>query len=248
MKRVLVLLVAILGFSHSPSVSAEEAWSFKLVPYIWGAGLSGDVATLPGVPEAEVDLSFTDILKNLNFAAFAVAEARRGDFFLRGDLSYASITADAETPGPLFSGAELTSKTFMSGLAAGYTLRRGPGYQLDAFAGFRVWVIDTELELDGGILAGRTVSESETFFDPVVGASASYRFASDWSIAASGSIGGFGVGSDLEWGFTTGITYHAGESWGIVAGYRYLAVDYEKGDFVFDVAQHGPLLGVVLEF
>lgn len=240
--------LGLLALLHAQPALAADEWTFKLVPYGWLAGLSGDVATLPGAPEAEIDLSFGDILKNLDFAAFALGEARHGDFFLRGEVSYAKITADANTPGPLFSGAEVTSETLMGGLAAGYTIRRGASYQVDAFAGARLWAIDTKLQLAGGLLAARSVSESETFVDPIVGTSASYRLARDWSIAATGSIGGFGVGSDFEWSVTGGVTYHAGESWGIVAGYRYLAVDYERGDFVFDVSQHGPLLGAILEF
>ena len=32
------------------------------------------------------------------------------------------------------------------------------------------------------------------------------------------------------------------------AGYRYLKVDYDDGDYLLDVAFHGPFLGVVFEF
>jgi len=227
---------------------ADDGWTFKLIPYAWLTGLSGNVATLPGAPEAEIDLSFRDILENLDVAAFAFGEARHGDLFFRGEFTYAKISTDADTPGPLFSGADLTAKTFMAGLAGGYTLMRGPEYQIDAFAGFRVWSIDTKLRLNRGLLAPRKVSDSETFVDPVVGASVGYRFAPDWSIAASASIGGFGAGADLEWGGTAIVTYHVSENWGVVAGYRYLAVDYEKGDFVFDVEQQGPQIGLLFEF
>jgi hypothetical protein len=227
---------------------AADEWSFRLIPYVWMSGLSGDVATIPGAPEADIDMSFGDILENLDFAAFVVGEARRGDLFLRGEVSYAKISNGAATPGPLFSGADVTAETFFGGLAAGYTINRGAAHQVDAFAGFRYWVIDTELDLSAGVLPGQSVSETESFVDPLVGLSASYMISPDWSIAASGTIGGFGVGADLEWGFTTGITYHAGENWGVIAGYRYLAVDYDHGDFVYDVAQHGPFLGAVFDF
>jgi hypothetical protein len=33
-----------------------------------------------------------------------------------------------------------------------------------------------------------------------------------------------------------------------VLGYRYLAVDYSDDRFVYDMVQHGPLLGVVFDY
>ncbi len=67
-------------------------------------------------------------------------------------------------------------------------------------------------------------------------------------MAVLGSVGGFGVAADLEWSLTGGVTYHAGETWGVSLGYRYLSVDYSDDGFVYDVAQHGPLLGLVFDF
>ena len=40
------------------------------------------------------------------------------------------------------------------------------------------------------------------------------------------------MAADLEWSMTGGVTYHAGENWGVVLGYRYLAVDYSDVGFV----------------
>jgi hypothetical protein len=34
----------------------------------------------------------------------------------------------------------------------------------------------------------------------------------------------------------------------MVAGYRAMSVDYENGDFVFDVVQHGPVIGGEFRF
>jgi hypothetical protein len=109
-------------------------------------------------------------------------------------------------------------------------------------------VIDTDLDLDAGRLPSQSISHTEAFVDPIVGASFNYQLAPDWSVAVSGSVGGFGVAADLEWSMTGGVTHHAGKTWGVVLGYRYLAIDYSDDGFVYDVAQHGPLLGVVFDF
>ena len=230
------------------AAQAEDAWTFKLVPYVWMTGLSGDVGTLPPAPPANIDLSFRDVLENLDMAAFVVGEARHGDFFLVGEMTYAKLSTDGKTPGPFFSGVDLTATTFMAGLGAGYTLNRGERHRIDAWAGARIWSIDTELKLKPGILAGQKASDSKTFVDPVVGAMLSFDIAPDWILNASGSIGGFGAAADLEWGVTGSVTYQISDTWGVVAGYRYLAVDYDRNGFVFDVSQSGPLIGTVISF
>jgi hypothetical protein len=35
-----------------PGVASAADWEFKLAPYLWFAGLEGDVATIPGEPSA----------------------------------------------------------------------------------------------------------------------------------------------------------------------------------------------------
>ena len=69
-----------------------------------------------------------------------------------------------------------------------------------------------------------------------------------WTMAASGSIGGFGAAADLEWGFTTVVTYDLGENWGMAAGYRFLSVDYDRNGVKYDTNQYGPLVGVYFHF
>lgn len=244
------IAVAFAIMMTTPQVAAadDDTWSFKVLPYVWLSGLKGDVATLPGAPPASIDLSFGDVLENLDIAGFLVAEASYGDVFFLSELSYAAVSGGSGTSGPFFTGADLESRTFQGSLAAGYTVDRGPTHEIGVFGGFRAWVIDTELKLTGGLLGPRTISEKESFIDPIIGLRANHRFADDWSVSASGSIGGFGVGADLEWGASVGVTYHAGDSWGVVVGYRHLSVDYSDGTYLYDVDQSGPLIGAMFAF
>ncbi len=248
MKHPRLLALTVSGCLLATPALAADDWTFTLAPYVWMPALSGDVSTLPGAPVANIDLSFRDILENLDFAAFAAGEARRGDFFVRGEMSYTSVTSSAGTPGPLFSGARVTSKTFIGGLAPGYTFFRNPSTEIEAFAGFRYWWIDTDLTLRAGALPRQSVSDSKSFVDPIVGLSFGHQFTERWAIGTSASVGGFGVAADFEWGFTTALTYQAGENWAVAVGYRHLSVDYDKNGFVYDVDQTGPLVGLVFEF
>ena len=55
-------------------------------------------------------------------------------------------------------------------------------------------------------------------------------------------------GADLDWDVAAAIGYRCNDGISVLAGYRALGVDYEKGDFVFDVVQEGPIFGVVMNF
>jgi opacity protein-like surface antigen len=45
-----------------------------------------------------------------------------------------------------------------------------------------------------------------------------------------------------------GAGYQLSSSWSAFAGYRYLSVDYNKDGFVYDIDQHGPMLGAIYRF
>ena len=63
-----------------------------------------------------------------------------------------------------------------------------------------------------------------------------------------GGIGGFGVGSDLGWDLFGGVGYEVNDHISIVGGYRGLGVDYDDGDFLFDIVEHGPIISGVVRF
>jgi hypothetical protein len=91
--------------------------------------------------------------------------------------------------------------------------------------------------------------------DPVVGARIRHQLAPGKELRLEGDVGGFGAGSDFSW--QTVATYGfdmncLGKPLHTVIGYRALSVDYsENGRFGkngLDVVQHGPVLGVTLNW
>ena len=100
-----------------------------------------------------------------------------------------------------------------------------------------------------------------------IGAAMAYRFAEagadlvlvDVNLAGleavKSDVGGFGVGSDFSWQVvaTYGFDVNCfGTPLHTVIGYRALAVDYSEdgpyGENVLDIVQHGPLMGVTLQW
>jgi hypothetical protein len=68
-------------------------------------------------------------------------------------------------------------------------------------------------------------------------------YATGW-----GMIGGFGAGSDLTWDVMAAVGYEITDRVAAIGGYRALSVDYSDDGFLFDVVQHGPILGVRIAF
>ena len=55
-------------------------------------------------------------------------------------------------------------------------------------------------------------------------------------------------GADIDWDVAAGLGYHFNDTWSAVLGYRALGVDYTNDDFVYDIVEQGPILGVVARF
>src|SRR5688500_6954528 len=114
--RYAVLLPVLAFLFGTAPVQAQPAdekpgWSYRLTPYIWFSGLDGTVGA--GGRPVDVDVSFSDTLKILDLGFMLALEARQGKTLLLLDSFYARLSDDADTPGPLFSGAEFTSQQLM---------------------------------------------------------------------------------------------------------------------------------------
>ena len=82
-------------------------------PNLWAAGIKGTSGTLPGLPAAEVDESFSGIFDDLQFSGMLFYSARKGGFGVSGDLQYTQTLAKDDALSPLFAGEELRSKSFV---------------------------------------------------------------------------------------------------------------------------------------
>ena len=77
-KAYSIFIAAISIWVFATEAKAED-WQFQVTPYLWAAGIEGDIATLPGLPEASIDLSFSDVIENFKIGGMLVAEARKGN-------------------------------------------------------------------------------------------------------------------------------------------------------------------------
>ena len=245
-----VLIAGAGGAARAQDQAAPAAggWTFVLTPYVWGAGLEGDIGVIPGLPVAAVDAGFDDIIENADIAFMLAAEARWRRFAIVTDLTYLSLSIDGSTPGPLFGGASVDSTTFFATTAGMYRVVENERLSLDLGAGARIWYVDNELRLSAGTLPGRRVQDDESWVDPLVGVRGSVALGRGFKLAGAADIGGFGVSSDLTWQVIGTVDYQFNERFSARVGYRHLEVDYDNNGFVWDVSMSGPIIGGTIRF
>lgn len=246
---IMVLPLTAILSAATAAAQADEPWHFQIAPYVWAAGLDGDIATLPGVPAASVEAGFTDILENLDVAFMIAGEAHNGRFGIFGDIFYVDLEATGSVPGPLYSTVKLESQTAFATAAGFWRLWSDDRASLDVMAGARFWSVDTELALGAGTLPATTVSHDEDWVDPLIGFKARGTLGGGRFFQSLGILfGGFDVGSDLMWDANVNIGYQWTDGFSTSIGYRYLAVDFSDGGFLYDVVQQGPTLALIWHF
>ena len=102
------------------------------------------------------------------------------------------------------------------------------------------------------VSAGGYVSESRTWFDPLVVARLTAPLDNAWRLGLKGDVGGFGMGSDITWSAFASVGYRFGDLFELTGGYRMLGMEYEDGSgedlFAYDMTIYGPQIGVAFHF
>jgi len=231
----------------SENAASGGGWMFELTPYLWLPAVSGDAA-VTGSPPANPDDSFVDVSGDFDFGMLLLFDARKDRWGFFVDLMYVSTSPDATTPGPLFSGFELTSKGLMVETAVAYRVADSKCCSADVFAGARLWFLDNELRFDPGLISEAVFSQDKNWVDPIVGARARVALSEKWFLLFLADLGGFGAGSDFTWQAFAGAGYQISKTWSVKFGYRALGIDFEDGGFVYDVTLQGFILGFGIRF
>jgi hypothetical protein len=248
------LFTMLYCFSAYAESKGSDQWNFQVAPYVWLAGQKGTVATLPGLPSADIDIDFyDDVFGNIKGALMVVGEARKGRFGVVIDVAYTDIEMEDPTPlGVFYSSLTSRTKSWIVSAAGLYRLIERQNRFLDVIGGLRYWSVDSELMLKGPqfpSLPERSVSNREDWVDPLIGLKGLMPIGqSKFFVSGFFAIGGFGVGSDFMWDANINLGYQWTKRFSTTFGYRYLDVDYDDDGFLYDVAQDGLMLGLSWRF
>lgn len=187
--------------------SAEDAaaWKFSVEPYLMATSIEGD-ASSGRVVGANVDVSFEDILENLQFGLMIHAEAHhQSDWGLIFDYGYMDLGADISGRLGGVTSASVQQRIVELLLAKKIHLEKG---SIELFAGIRSWDNDVDITIDPAILPGTVqLSVNESWIDPVVGGRLTWPLSSDFDLVLRGDIGGFGVGAEFTVLAAGGVQY-----------------------------------------
>ncbi|MGE0641015.1 MAG: hypothetical protein AB7G12_10760 [Thermoanaerobaculia bacterium] len=224
--------------------AAADGWKSEVAAYLFAAGLSGRASVGPVV--ADVDMSFSDILDNLQFGGMAAFSTTDGRWVWMGDAVVANVGTTERGSGGAFR-ADLDSDTTIVEGDFGVQLTRG----FTVFGGARYVDLASKLAVGSGNQTLRA-STSESWVDPVVGFRWSTTGSERWAFWIRGDVGGFGVGSERSWNAVAALSFRLTERVRLGAGYRALDIEYEHGSgsdrFVYDTRMEGPVAGLSFSF
>ena len=242
------VLVSIM-FCSSYLVLAQDTtkakWHYLSELYLMFPSMSGEIG-VADLPAAEVDADAGDIFGHLKMGMMLYLEATNDDWSITSDLLYMKLGQDV-TPGTIITGGEVTMKQYAWELAG---LKRITPW-LEGGLGGRLVSLYTGLDLET-INDPRDGSASKTWFDPIILVRSQGAIKGKWLLQFRGDIGGFGVGSDFSWQIQANAGYRFSKLFQTTIGYRYIGINYDKGEglerFLYDINTYGLVLRLGFNF
>ena len=245
---LVALFCSIPSFANADEIDSKalDGWRFHLSPYLWAAGLKGDLGH-HRIGTHYVESTFSETLKKVHFSAMVMGEARKGSVSLLGDLLYINGGMKHQLP-PQVPAVDIkaSGKVITAFLGGGYTLYEGAQMRLDFIGGARLWHADLKVGLYGGPMPEISATVGQTWVDALAGFRGRYFFNDHLSLTTWAIAGGGGASKDWDLAFLANYNIHRNLT--ITAGYRAMGVNYQRKNVVYNIRQKGPMIGLTYHF
>jgi opacity protein-like surface antigen len=220
--------------------ATDDGWHFSVTPYIWFAGVHGTSGALGH--EASVHADFSDIFSYLNIGAMGVFEARYKRVIMPVDFMWMKLSDNHSLPvNEIAESINAKMTETMIAPKIGYRIADGKKVKVDALFGFRYWHLSTDLSLQPTVEGG-SFSQSGSWTDAVAGGRFIIALSPKAFVLFGGDAGGATARSDYQ--VAGGLGYKLSRKWNLLAGFRYLHVNYRpNSQFIYDVNMPGLVLG-----
>lgn len=218
----------------------SDSWEFGGSAYFWAAGVEGTDSA-----GDEIDVSFSDVLKDLDGGLMGILAAQKGRWTLLADVIYLSINQETSSTAniigiPTKLDIDVKLKGFVSTFGIAYRVKESDTVSLDLLAGARYFKLDVDFDVDVG---GKKIKSSDSgdVLDGIVGAQAIIDLSERWYLSFYADVGA--GDSKLTWQAWPGFGYRY-KNVDVVAGYRHLEWETDNGDTFKDLNFSGPMLGI----
>jgi len=231
--------------STQSSPAEDDKWHLALSPYIWFAGAHGTVGDLNRT--VSMHASAGDLLSHADFGLMGAAEARRKRTLFNGDLIWIRISDSKSLPFPGLQAttADLRVGQFIWTSKVSARLVDAEKFKIDAQGGVRYWHLGQKFSFNPSRL-GLNFTPSQSWADPLVGTRIQAALSPKLEANIGGDVGGWGIGSQLDYQVAGVLGYKLNPKWKLQAGWRYLFVDYTSGRAIYTTVTSGALFGVTL--
>jgi outer membrane protein OmpA-like peptidoglycan-associated protein len=240
--KPLVAAISTLCMATSFAAFAEEneGWKFELTPYVWAAGIEGDVKIRDH--EGSVDASFSDVLDHLDMAAAFLGTAQYNSWVTWLQVDYMDLSQDISRK--VVNGSLDTKMTLLTG-GFGYQFQGWSEKQtFDVLLGARNLKLESELKLD----TVGTFDGDKNFTTPVIIVRPSIQLSKRWRFNPTLS---YGKGGDVDktYELQPQFQFQAWENAAFRFGYRklYYKIESDNGN-TFDGSFQGPFIGFGFTF
>jgi hypothetical protein len=235
------LLTAAVALAAITTPAHAGDWKYTIAPYFEMSSMNGSTGI--GANSVDVDVSFGEVWKQLDFGIAGNFNAQNDVWAINLDGSYAKLSG----LGP----NERLKATIEQGVYAGIVARRFSEFG-EIYGGVRVVSLTTRLS--GGDVVGTISDANHSWVDPIIGVRITAPLTDRARAVFMIDGGGFGIGADVDvqiWPNVT-IDLDSAKRWQAMVGYRFNYFKYNSGSgddyFAYDMLVHGPLLGVAFTF
>jgi hypothetical protein len=188
---------------------ASDSWDWKIAPYLWGVNIEGALSV--GELSQDLDVSFSDILSDMEVGGSIYAELGKGRHAFHFDYTYLRLKPEpTPLPAPPYPGdSTLSSKMTTRIFETAYHYRFGDAENLALVLGARYLDIEMRLTPNVGTAAPpvdpnveppfqrEPLSAGPSWWDGFVGLKTSHRLGEKWDFNFYGTVGA--GGSDFPW-------------------------------------------------
>jgi hypothetical protein len=227
------------------SATSDSDWHLLAAGYLWLPGVHGNVGALGRT--VAVSASPGDLLSHFRFGLMGAIEPSYKRIIFPVDLMWIRLEDDKAIPFPNLevNSAVIKGDELILTPKIGYRIIDNEKLKIDALTGFRYWHFSETLSFKpSGVLP--SFSGSQNWVDPLVGGRIVLPLSPKVAVTIAGDVGGWGVGSQLDYQAVGLLGYRFKRAFTLQAGFRYLDVDYKSSGTVINMVTSGVIFGITM--